>query len=622
MKQHFSHLTPFARSNFIKHLGLFLIIFFLCVVTVLSGGCRKSPGQDSSPEASSTPPPTKPVHGYIVDISQLSPEEKLCALALQGLANRKGPKVILQSGESVRWNTMGYWERPAPQSARLWSDEDAIEAQKRYANIAEYWIDYCQRKGIADLKKVSLPELYKCLADDVKGAILYSRIDDDLSVVGTMAGLDDGVPMTPTLYRKMCEQTSSRIPIIFDVRSIYAGYAQNSEKRIEAHKWAIEHLLPRCDKTAAFSRDKTYNQDAHDTIIDVDLAIKNRWMIFDLTYLSKATAEGDSEYKPDPIWGYEPPDEALLIKILDSLTQPYPAVYGWGRPGESALIRRLALNNAVKICTGTGNASFLQAIPAHSGTFKQAAKSVEDKPLENKVYVCFAVNEGDTLKYLVCLGNAGAWTQPQRGTVPINWGMDPLLYEKFPGLVGHYYETATPNDYFFSATSGWGYLSPDKLPDDKVSVYANLVRQGGELADISYADIWWLSGLRSRNQFFPFLSASKMKGLTQWTDEQFVEFAPDGTPIIHSNFYYAYLHNEPEAVAEKIREAKERMGAPWFIFVYGGTPYFFSEVAKHLPAEDYKIVLMDEFFQAAAKARTQLEGRVLKVSKDEVHKAP
>ena len=99
-----------------------------------------------------------------------------------------------------------------------------------------------------------------------------------------------------------------------------------------------------------------------------------------------------------------------------------------------------------------------------------------------------------------------------------------------------------------------------------------------------------------------------------------MEFAPDGTPIIHSNLYYAQFR--PEALAAKIRTVREQMGAPWFVFVYGGSPYWFSEIAKNLPKEHFKVVKMDEFFEAARKARPMVEGKVFKAKLDEITEAP
>lgn len=562
---------------------------------------------------------SEPVAALVVDVEKLSPDERLAAAALQGIANRKGPRVFLQTGEAVRWNQIDYDRDNGDQGGPAWDREAAARLRKKFSNTCDYWLDYCAGIGMATFSPATLGELYRALEPEVRGAILYGKLDDDLAIAGTMAGVEDAIPMTPEVHRALSAALGREIPVVFDVRTLYAGYPEGSDRRIAAHAWMIENLLPRCDRSAALSRDKTYNQDAHDILIDSDLAIQNRWVIFDLSYMSEETRLGKND-KPHPKWGFEPPDKPLLIKILRSLEPPYPPIYGWGRPYESALIRRLAIDGAVKVCTGNGNASFFRSMPAQAGPFRQVAPTPAGTLLEDKVYVCFAVNEGDTLKYLASLANGGSWLQPERGAFPINWGMDPLLYKKFPGLVSHYYRTATPNDYFFSAPSGWGYLAPMMLPADQIPVYGGLVKQGGQLADLDYIDVWWMSGLRERGLFFPFLSAMGMRGLTQWSDRQEVEFAPDGTPIIHSNLYYSRYR--PEVLAAKIRTVREKMGGPWFVFVYGGSPHWFSGIAKNLPPEQFKIVKMDEFFEAARQARPQIEGRVFKAKPDEITEAP
>jgi hypothetical protein len=560
-----------------------------------------------------------PIEASLVDIEPLNQQQRLAVLAIQGIANRQGPRVFIQTGEAVRWNQIDFDRDDAEKGGPVWDAEDKERIRAKYRNTCDYWISYFTDTGFSRFNPATLDALLEKFSDEIRGAILYEHLDEDLAVVATMAGLEDAVPMTSGLHAHLSQKLGREIPVVFDYRTVRAGFPKESDKRIEAHKWMIQHLLPRCDKSAALSRDKTYNQDAHDILIDTDLAVKNRWVVFDLTYMSEETRLGKDD-KPHPVWGFEPPDEPLLVQILESLDQPYPPVYGWGRPYESALIRRLAINGGVKICTGNGNASFFQSMPLQSDSFRQPVPHVEEVELENKVYVSFAVNEGDTLKYLESLMNGGSWLQAERGKLPINWGMDPLLYEKFPGLVSHFYRTATPQDYFFSAPSGWGYLAPFMLPADKIPFYGELVRKGGKIADTRYIDVWWMSGLRERNLFFPYLEAMGMRGLTQWSDRQEVEYAPDGTPIIHSNLYYARY--KPDVLAAKIRTVGAAMGKPWFVFVYGGNPHWFSNIAEDLPSSDFKVVKMDEFFEAARKARPRIEGKTYRVSKDEITEAP
>jgi hypothetical protein len=593
----------------------------LAAALVLAACRPAAPAPEESSAKQASPAPKLPApKAWLVDVEKLTPEERLAVLALQGIANRRGPRVFLQTGEGIRWNQIDYDRDGGEKGGRMWPDNEATRQMRaRFRNTCDYWIDYIQSIGMASFEPATPVELLIAMEQEIRGIILYENLDQDLSIAGTMAGTEDAVPLTPALRGHFEQELGHELSVLFDVRKLRADYPQDADPRIEAHRWAIKNLLPKCDRSAALSRDKTYGKDEHDILIDADLAIRNRWFIFDLTYMSEETRLGKND-KPHPKWGFEPPDKDLLIEILQSLDQPYPPIYGWGRPYESALIRRLAINGGVKICTGNGNASFFQSMPIQSDSFRQIQPHVEEVKLEPKVYVAFAVNEGDTLKYLTGLANGGSWLQAERGTIAMNWGMDPLLYEKFPGLVSHYYRTATPKDYFFSAPSGWGYLAPLMLPAKEIPVYGALVRKGGEIADTRYIDVWWMSGLRERGLFFPFLSAMGMRGLTQWSDRQEVEFAPDGTPIIHSNLYYARFR--PEVLAAKIRTVREQMGAPWFVFVYGGYPHWFAEIAKHLPETDFKVVKMDEFFEAARLARPQIEGKVFRAKPDEITEAP
>lgn len=620
-----------CSANLLLSVCFASIIYLLC-----NGSVRAESTAHSEKHAHSTQDALRNIPlAYVIDISEMPAEERLTALALQGLANRDRPKVMLQAEETVRWNRMDY-DFSEPGAARWWNPKITERMAKTYPNIAAYWIAYCEQLGIVRFQASTLAEAIQDLTSDFKGVILFENLEDDLAVAATMSGIESALPMTERLYRKINEEIGRELPVVFDIRQLYKDYDPKAERRIEAHRWALRHLLPKCDKSAAFSRDKTYNASEHDTLIDVDLAIRNRWLTFDLTFLSKETYEGFIQNKPDSQWGYNPPDADILTEILRSLDQPFPKIYGWGRPDEEIIIRRLAGAGATLICTGTGNTSFLQMLPMPVEKLEQPNPSIHSShKLERKVYVCFAVNEGDTLKCLASLQNWGGWIQPERGSFPINWGMNPALYDDFAGLVGYFHATATKNDYFFLAPSGWGYLAPDKLSDAQLSAYGDLVRKGVNFSGLDYADIWYMDpGLRQRKQFYPFLSQIGVKGLAQKQipgfagknfNGQWVDFAPDGTPVIYSDMYYDCFFagsGGVEPAVAKIFKAAEEMGAPWFIYVYGGSPYFFSEIAKKLPSEKFKIVAMPEFFEAAKGARSLIEGRVYNSQDSEVRPQP
>jgi hypothetical protein len=557
---------------------------------------------DDSPALGATPV-------QVVDIRNFNSDERLSSVCLQGLANRSGARVYLNTGASVQWMQFDFDDR---KNAVL-GKEVATDLRTRYASICDAWIDILTRRGLYKFQTVSIRQLLEFQRGQISGVILYEKLDDDLAVAATMAGLRAAVPMTPKVYETWGKPLG--LPVIFDVRSLYGQYDPKQERRLAAHRWAIERLFPECRKDGALSRDRTYGLDAHDTLIDVDLAVVNRWITYDLSYLSEETKNPND--RPHPKYGFDMPDTPLLKTILAGL-EPFSPVYGWGRPDENNLVRRLTLAGMVKICTGTANSSFYKHLPRMTTSSPRPAKHRPGPSLEAKVYVAFMVNEGDTLKYLASLGNLGAWLQPERGKIPINWGMDPLLYREFPGLVSYFQATATENDHFFSATSGWGYTHPERLSDKQVEPYAQLVREGGQRSSLEYIDFWWIRGLQPRKAFYPFIQATGMRGVTLWSDDQRVEYAPDGTPIVHSDQYYTL--GDPAAFAEQLIRDSEGVQRPWLVAVYGakptGTPHKFHEVARRLPADRFKVVGLEEFFAAARDARPQVEGRQFKRSGD------
>lgn len=542
----------------------------------------------------------------VVDIRDFNSDQRLSTVCLQGLANRSGPRVYLNTGPSVQWMQFGFDDR----KSGVWGKEAADELKTRYASICDAWIDILTRRGLYQFENVSMPQLLESLGPTIAGVILYEKLDDDLAVAATMAGLRAAVPMTPKIYEAWGR--SLGLPVVFDVRSLYGQYDPKQERRLAAHRWATEHLFPECRKNGALSRDRTYGLDAHDTLIDVDLAVANRWITYDLSYLSPETKNPND--RPHPHYGFDLPDTPLLKTILAGL-EPFSPVYGWGRPDENNLVRRLTLAGRVKICTGTANSSFYRHLPCMTPV-PSPPQAQTNGGFQEKVYVAFMTNEGDTLKYLASLGNLGCWLQPERGKVPINWGMDPLLYREFPGLVSYFQATATENDHFFSATAGWGYTHPERFSDEQLEAYGRLVREGKNLSGLEYIDFWWINGLRPRKTFYPFIQATGMRGVTLWSDHQGVDYAPDGTPIVHSDHYYTL--GDPEVFAGELIRDAARLPSPWFVAVYGakmaGTPHNFYEVARRLPVDKFKVVALEEFFAAARDARSKVEGRQFKRS--------
>ena len=558
-----------------------------------------------APIRAEAPGKTQPV--WLVEADRLAPEEKLALYCLQGLANRNSPRVFIKLGAGSRWMDFQF-HAGAKMGGPVWNPETVKAVEGKYAFITDYWVDYFSRKGQFSFKQMKLPEMIRGLGPELKGSILYEEIRTDLCAVGTLAGLEDAVPLTAALGTKL-EAEGVKVPVAFDYRTVRRAFPKGADLRLESHRWAIDNLLPRCRKDGAVSRDLTYGSDLHDSIVDVDLAVKHRWIIYDLSH---AATENMPHGPVKPV----PAEQALLEKLLSQIT-PFSPVYGWGRPEEQNFIRSLSRHRLLGVCSSVPNNSFFSSLPAPGVPFKQKGGHCDEAKLvvEPKVYVAFMVNEGDTLKIANGLMGDGAWLQPERGAIPINWGIDPVLNRYFPALMAYYYETMSAKDYFFAACSGFGYTHPSFLPSDSLLPYAALVKQGGALADVRYVDIWYVNALRQNNLLHPFLQATGMKGLTDWDNgQQRVEYTDYGMTIIKSNQYYTL--GDPAKFAAMLVNDMNGVKPPWFIVVYGasghGTPYKFSEVAKRLPSEKFKVVKLDEFFAAAKNAEAKMKGRVWK----------
>jgi len=80
---------------------------------------------------------------------------------------------------------------------------------------------------------------------------------------------------------------------------------------------------------------------------------------------------------------------------------------------------------------------------------------------QGKVYVSFIMSDGDNLPVLTVSNFPQLWTDPNRGKIPIGWTMTPAAWLLMPDVMSYYYSTATANDAFLGAVSGFGYTYPD-----------------------------------------------------------------------------------------------------------------------------------------------------------------
>ncbi len=541
--------------------------------------------------------------GNRVSVRGLSQPQKLTLLAAQGLMNRTGPSVFLDFGAENRWMQFDYIEKPERNDQRMWSPATAAEFQEKYPTVNEAWIDILEKKAHF---KFSIEPWESFLARSgsvAKGWLVYDNFEDEVALMGTLAGQKDALPVLRQ-YLPAMQKILPQLPIVFDAKTIAA--ISGVTRKVAVHRWMIDHLLPHVNKTGLVSRVKNYGSQEHDTFVDIDQAVQEKWLVYDLTHYRDDTAD-----KPNPKHS-RPQETEALLQILGNYP-PLTPVFGWGATDENTFVRSITEKGLVVICSGAPNNSFFNRWKASKLPLKQKHSHVADADIrvENKIYLAFMVNEGDSIKNAIAFQGHGAWLQPERGTIPMNWGVEPAIFERYSGLMEYFYQGASPNDYFFTAASGWGYAHPNRMTPEMARNYVGQVNQGLKLTDTDYVDIWWMP--RSGPVWDEFINGMEVKGLTQWHNpEQKVDYMKADFPVIYSNHYYTM--KDPEAFARMLIEDYKDVKGPWFVIVYGAgrhmTPYKAKTLMDHLPADRFKAVLLDEFFSAARLSRKDIEGKV------------
>ncbi len=297
----------------------------------------------------------------------------------------------------------------------------------------------------------------------------------------------------------------------------------------------------------------------------------------------------------------------MFDRIMHSLDSP-AGIYGWSEP-EYLYVDRASRDGNYLMCCGAPNTSFWAKVPG-SHPLRLPTQPPRTKPLEGKYYVMFQTNEGDTPKILAAR-QGGAWDSDKRGSIPVAWGVDPVIAREFPALWEFYVTTAKPNDTFLAGCSGGGYALPWRMPnaDDYFRHVGALRKQfGPALVDI------WESGY-DPVRFARYRDLAGIRGFTQQTQGPAInEWLDDGTPILmaESTLYYFDLTPGLKAadpsgdLAARIQTVADAHQPPFFIVCYGGVGRGFFDlirgVQQKLPADRFEVVGADHFVELARAA--------------------
>nr|WP_238341402.1 GxGYxYP domain-containing protein [Actinopolymorpha rutila] len=338
---------------------------------------------------------------------------RVALASLQGLVARQRPEIyLLQSWDDVR-NNHGYLQ--------WYMDKGWVREEHRYNDP------------------------YRLIAhfrDTARGLVVVDpEQEHTLNVATNVAGVENLLIVYPD------QLTEVDLPVVYDLRGKFADAAS-------AYAWAYERFWPRQSRAMLCC---FHTSVAHD--FQRDYAVQHRLHTFWLP------GPDDPDHSPEL--------DAHVHRLLHDAPANIPVLGFWSAVSDEGAPRGVGEYAGVKLAGAyakytwvsdwAGNYSFHAAAPINAKAFeRQPARRKIFRPYRPDVtYVSLIMIEsGDAPGYLQYGLRFFQWDDPVRGQVPMSYGITPAARTLLPGILQWLYETATPNDYFFSSISGAGYCYP------------------------------------------------------------------------------------------------------------------------------------------------------------------
>jgi len=278
--------------------------------------------------------------------------------------------------------------------------------------------------------------------------------------------------------------------------------------------------------------------------------------------------------------------------------------------------------------TWVGNYSYHTGVKIDSTLLRQYKRN--NQPFRTydpyKKYVALVMIEsGDAPAYFQYNGFfARQWNDPERGQVPVSYGLTPSLRYLLPGVMNELYTTASANDYFFCAISGMGYCYPfedyavNTADRNRVlSDYFNLTAENMRSLDMKMLGLYthvnstWTSADYDivRNNILPMKGLqsiisgmNKVKGYTGANGNEILgDITVHHTLTIWSDAGFTYNDRSKDAaavayLADEIRKCTDGgqfLQTMFYSWHYG--PRRLKLLKILLEKEGYEFVTLDEF---------------------------
>ncbi len=408
----------------------------------------------------------------VLDVSEYSPQQEFALTVLQGLVNRKQPRLYL--------------------------------LHTRYARQDRAWLDELHFEGLRS-RHTSAREVWQLFKPELSGAVLYdggimgeigafhSAQLNQTNVLMMIGSLENAVPLTPEMNESL------GLPVVFDARGKWTD-------QYDMMRWAYLELFPRCNQ-------KMLATNYPGIFLITDYLVE--FNVFTFWFPERRTTAEDN----------------LLRGILAS-TPPNSPILGWWFDW-MPMIQDPEHRHADAVMEGPGLllGSYFGKIltPSHEATNLSVHSGMPVGPWKHKapsrpaydpskVYYTFMISDGDNLGEALMMRTRDLqWDKLERGSFPMGWSFAPASSHLAPPVLNYYLRTAAPNDLLMGGL-GVGYTEPmiylRAYPQQREALWHDYARATDRaMSWIDTTCLWLIDGRHEEGDRYAAGSSGQLRGI-------------------------------------------------------------------------------------------------------------
>ena len=406
----------------------------------------------------------------VLDVSTCSFPERVCAAALQGLVNRRGPRLFLD---------YGIYDDPLARRTNEVFLDDEIWFGKYRAMLGaqdQRNLDYyCKEHGVRVHHASDLDDVVTKFRAELNGCVVWDADQPDTANIALMLAAQENLLVVEAGMLEWA--TSHVLSVVHDLR-------KEKRERSELYRWAFETFFSKCKQGEVACLEPDWQRPEF-----IDYLVQNKIFTYNLSSLHKGPGSTlllllsfgpawlrellfalrlDAPIRQLAVFwmGRRSPEVRLATQIQRAVKSPdYPTIFGWHTRRDDELAFMLLLSaNGLRLVPAhlASNFSFHSQVKplGYSKPEPKAAQTLDPQG----VYLTFTLSDGDQLM-MMSTAEMGNWYSPNRGKVPFNWETQPLLIELAPALLEKFMRSATALDCLVAGPSGAGYIVPPLAPD-------------------------------------------------------------------------------------------------------------------------------------------------------------